>query len=29
MQKRGKNEVFGRFTEFGSFDWSDIVYSDR
>ena len=29
MQKRAKNEVFGHFIEFHSFNWSDIAYSDR
>ena len=29
MQKRAKIEVFGHFIEFGSFEWSDIAYSDR
>ena len=29
MRKRAKNEVFGHFMELGSFNWSDIAYSDR
>ena len=29
MQKRAKNEVFGRFIEFGACKWSDIAYSNR
>ena len=29
MQKRAKIEVFGHFIELGSFEWSDIAYSDR
>ena len=28
-EKRAKNVVFRHFIEFGSFEWSDIAYSDR
>ena len=29
MLERVKNQIFGRFIEFGWFYWSDIAYSDR